>query len=178
MDSKLFKEINQLIREPDSLPTSSLFGLAGTVSLPPRLQNIGFPVFPPLLPSSEAGSSAGLLFGDCVGTSLAAIIYPDGFVAQIPVWAQPQRGPGHPDRFPHPSPGALQLSHRKGPASPFTDRQWLPAAFLRGLHIDSADVVLPIHSEVPGAAQALLLPSRKPPRTVPSFWEHWFCLER
>lgn len=37
--------------------------------------------------------------------------------------------------------------------------------------------VLLIHSEFPGAAQALLFPSRKPSQTVPSFWEEWFCLE-
>lgn len=37
--------------------------------------------------------------------------------------------------------------------------------------------VLLIHSEFPGAAQALLFPSRKPSQTVPSFWGEWFCLE-
>lgn len=42
-------------------------------------------------------------------------------------------------KSPHPSPSSLQLSHRKGPSPPFTDRRWLPRAFLRGLHIDSAD---------------------------------------
>lgn len=38
--------------------------------------------------------------------------------------------------------------------------------------------VVLIHSEFPGAARAVLFPSRKPSQIVPSFWEHWFCLER
>lgn len=79
--------------------------------------------------------------------------------------------------LPRLSPGSAAVD-RKGPNTPFTTRQWLPQAFLRSLHIASADVVPPIHSEFPGASPGLLLPSRKLSQMVPSSRGHWFRLER
>lgn len=95
-----------------------------------------------------------------MGTSLAAISFPgwsccsDSSLGTTSEKARPPQA-----SLPYPSPGSLQLSHRKkGPTPPFTKRQWIPDAFLRGLHIDSADVSRTHPLRVPRCSSGRPLP--------------------
>lgn len=107
------------------------------------------------------------------------LVSPDGLAAQIPVWAQPQKRPGHPRQV-SPIQALALCSCHIGRVQPFHS---LKGSSFQTLFCEASTLILQmsvvlIHSEFPGAAQAVLFPSRKPSQIVPSFWEHWFCLER
>lgn len=152
------------------------------MSFSPCLQNISFP--PPCLyfhhycPVQLSRVLCRLLRNGWTHLWLP-LVYPDDLVAQIPVWAQLQRGPGHPGQV-SPIQALALCSCHIASVQPFHS---LKGSGFQRLFCEACTLILQmsvllIHFEFPGAAQARLFPSRKPSQIVPSFWEHWFCSER